>query len=283
MEGSAMKELHLLSLGAGVQSSTMALMAMRGEITPMPDAAIFADTGAEPRSVYEYLNWLTLRLPFPVYRVALGSLTHDQVTPIQTVSRYGELSVPYVRNLVPAFVLNEDGSKGMLQRKCTRNYKITPIRQKTRELWLAAGRPKVYQWIGISRDEASRMKPSGVKYIENRWPLLEKGMLRSNCVEWLERNDYAVPPKSACVYCPYHNDALWKEMRETDPSSFQAAVKFERDWNDALQLDGRPSRLRGVVRLHRSLVPLGDADFSSDEDRGQINFFNNECEGMCGV
>ena len=37
---------NFLSLGAGVQSSTLALMAAKGEIGPMPDAAIFADTQA---------------------------------------------------------------------------------------------------------------------------------------------------------------------------------------------------------------------------------------------
>lgn len=35
---------HVISLGAGVQSSTMALMATAGEIEPMPECAIFADT-----------------------------------------------------------------------------------------------------------------------------------------------------------------------------------------------------------------------------------------------
>ena len=39
--------IHIISLGAGVQSSTMALMAACGEITPMPQCAIFADTQAE--------------------------------------------------------------------------------------------------------------------------------------------------------------------------------------------------------------------------------------------
>ena len=42
--------INVLSLGAGVQSSAMALMAAKGEITPMPDCAIFADTQAEPQS-----------------------------------------------------------------------------------------------------------------------------------------------------------------------------------------------------------------------------------------
>lgn len=35
---------HFLSLGAGVQSTTMALMAPHGEIGPLPEVAIFADT-----------------------------------------------------------------------------------------------------------------------------------------------------------------------------------------------------------------------------------------------
>ncbi|MBF9664240.1 hypothetical protein IAI33_11380, partial [Streptococcus pseudopneumoniae] len=47
--------LTILSLGAGVQSSTLALMAAAGEITPMPDIAIFADTGWESAVVYKWL------------------------------------------------------------------------------------------------------------------------------------------------------------------------------------------------------------------------------------
>ncbi|WP_171177628.1 hypothetical protein [Ruegeria sp. HKCCD8929] len=38
-------DLRVFSLGAGVQSTTLSLMAAHGEIGPMPDAAIFADTG----------------------------------------------------------------------------------------------------------------------------------------------------------------------------------------------------------------------------------------------
>ena len=55
--------MNIISLGAGVQSSTMALMAKHGEIKPMPDCAIFADTQAEPKKVYDWLDWLeNLRL-----------------------------------------------------------------------------------------------------------------------------------------------------------------------------------------------------------------------------
>ena len=55
----------ICSLGAGVQSSTLVLMAARGELTPMPDAAIFADTGAEPEGVYTWLDELEKEIPFP--------------------------------------------------------------------------------------------------------------------------------------------------------------------------------------------------------------------------
>ena len=51
------KALVVISLGAGVQSSTMALMAASGEL-PRPDCAIFADTGYEPKSVMRYLEFL---------------------------------------------------------------------------------------------------------------------------------------------------------------------------------------------------------------------------------
>ena len=51
------RKLVVISLGAGVQSSTMALKAGCGEF-PRPDCAIFADTGYEPKSVYIYLDYL---------------------------------------------------------------------------------------------------------------------------------------------------------------------------------------------------------------------------------
>ena len=53
--------VHIISLGAGVQSSTMALMAARGLILPRPIGAIFADTQDEPASVYRWLD--RARLP----------------------------------------------------------------------------------------------------------------------------------------------------------------------------------------------------------------------------
>lgn len=118
---------HIISLGAGVQSSTMALMASHGEITPMPDCAIFADTGAEPKRVYEWLDWLETQLPFPVYRVMHGEgLLANLMLEIKRSGKKDRfVSIPF-------FTDSHNG--GMVRRQCTKEYKITPIEKKVREL-----------------------------------------------------------------------------------------------------------------------------------------------------
>jgi hypothetical protein len=42
-------------------------------------------------------------------------------------------------------------------------------------------------------------------------------------------------------------------------------------------------RFHGKRFLHADRIPLRKVDFRTAEDRGQLNMFNNECEGMCGV
>lgn len=71
--------LRILSLGAGVQSTTLALMAEHGEIGPMPDCAVFADTGWDACAVRDHLAWLMSGnvLPFPAYIVANGNIRTD--------------------------------------------------------------------------------------------------------------------------------------------------------------------------------------------------------------
>ena len=274
--------LRIISLGAGVQSTCMALMAAHGEITPMPDAAIFADTGAEPNPVYRHLEWLmsgNVALPFPVYVVSAGNLGDEILKATRQQGKRGSHARP------PFFVDNGDGTDGMIRRQCTGDYKIDPINKKIRELLGLRPRqrwPKavgVEQWIGISTDEAVRMKPSQVPTIRIRWPLIEQRMSRWDCLRWLERHDYPEPPKSACTFCPYRSDEAWRDLRRNDPAGWQQAIEVD----DAIRQGLAGPGLRGTLYVHRSRQPLRDVDLSTAEDRGQLNFFENECEGMCGV
>lgn len=72
--------MEILSLGAGVQSSVLALMSESGELGLKFDCAIFADTGWEPPEVLEYLNWIESRVSFPIYRVSKGNIFEDMVS-----------------------------------------------------------------------------------------------------------------------------------------------------------------------------------------------------------
>jgi hypothetical protein len=274
--------IHILSLGAGVQSSTLALMAAVGEVRPMPTAAIFADTQAEPASVYEWLDWLETKLPFPVHRVTKGSLTHESLRIRQRVKTEG---TPWSRSLVPAFIANADGTKGIMGRACTTNYKLEPLLRKQRELAgiIKGSRVKevrVISWIGISLDEVYRMKPSRNAWAQNRWPLIEKEMNRHDCLRWMASHDFPTPPRSACVYCPFHSDNEWRRLRDEEPEEFKRAVEFEQE----LQAVKRVSdKMNGIPFLHASLKPLDQIPFTTDRQRGQGDMFNEECEGMCGV
>ena len=171
----------------------------------------------------------------------------------------------------------------MLLRKCTADFKIVPLKRKQRELMVLAGDKSVVSWIGISLDEAHRMKPSRVKYVQHRWPLVDMGMARHHCLQWMEKNGYPTPPKSACTFCPYHSDEQWRELRDDNPAEFADAGEFEREWNRVVLTDKRPSQTKGVIYLHRSCKPLDQVDLRSAEDAGQLPMFGNECEGMCGV
>ena len=274
-------KLRILSLGAGVQSSTLALMIQRGEI-PMVDAAIFADTKGEPQAVYDHLNWLVKQLSYPVHRVSWRNLKQDILDASQ--GNYKAFTAPF-------FTLNpQTGKKAMLMRQCTSDYKIKPIVQKVRELLgLKKGERRkegtqVEMLLGISVDEVSRMKPNRLKYITNIYPLVEKKMSRTNCKEWTKKHNYPTPPRSACTFCPFHNNEEWRIIK---------SVKEE--WNEVVKMD---SAIRSQERfknknigkavindelyLHRSCKPISEINFEKKKEDDQLNLFNEECLGYCG-
>jgi hypothetical protein len=272
--------MHVISLGAGVQSTTMALMAAHGEITPMPDCAIFADTGWEPKAVYDHLAWLQSPnvLPFPVHVVSIGNIKDD------LIARSNAQAKRFIT--IPAYLLTENGKEGISRRQCTSHYKIEPMRKKVREL---LGRPigpvpksSVTKWLGISLDEIIRATPSRIKFEVHRFPLLELQMARRDCLKWLEIHGYPTPPKSACIGCPFHDDRAWRDMKDNRPEEWAEAVEIDKTIRKPI--DRRHVEpLRAEQFLHPQRVPLDKVDLSTPEDHGQLNLFNNECEGMCGV
>lgn len=184
------------------------------------------------------------------------------------IDKYGSLMLPVRMTL-------EDGSgNSMFPRQCTTNWKVREIRR-----WLQAHRngEKVEQWLGITLDEVTRMKPSGVQYISNEYPFIEmidRPWTRGMVMCWLQDNDLEIPVKSSCVFCPYHDRATWRKIK----------LSSNGDWRKALEVDEaiRDKRPGYKCYLIPQRIPLAEADFRNEEDHGQLSLWDTEeCEGMC--
>lgn len=284
--------MRILSLGAGVQSTTLALLSANGEL-PKLDAAIFADTGWEPRGVYDHLDRLEREVltpaGIPLYRVNNGNIRDDVLDPNKMRS-------------IPAHTRDpETGEDGMLGRKCTQVYKFQPIMGQVRLLLGAkVGEPKscgkcdgtgirvapwrakrneyiegpcsvcdgtgeihrigqppagrwAEQWIGFSTDEITRVSSrADSRYSKSRHPLLELDMSRIQCEAYLAKHGWGDTAKSACIGCPFHGNAEWRRLRDTDPVSWSDAVAFDKAYR-------KPPGMTHQVFLHMSRKPLDEA------------------------
>ena len=238
-----MAELKFLSLGWGVQSFTIAAMTALEELAPV-DLAIHADTTHEAEGTYrhaeKYTPWLESRgLKVVTVTAKRAELVRED---------WGTGSV-----MVPAFSLAPDGSHGQIRRQCTHDWKLSPIRQYIRGL-MPPGRPQpgyVECQQGISMDEWTRMRTSDVQYIVNQYPLVERRMARADCVLWLEARGLDVPPKSACVFCPYHSLGSWKRLKRAGGQ----------DWAKAVEVDSaiRNRRDPHSIYIHPARLPLEEA------------------------
>jgi hypothetical protein len=266
--------LRILSLGAGVQSTTLLRMVIHGDLPPV-DCAIFSDTGWEPRAVYEHLDVLRGECEdagIPLHIVSNGNIREDALNPDQ---RFASM---------PVHIRNQKGESAIGRRQCTSEYKIKPLLAKQREL--AGLKPgerckehRVTTVIGISWDEAQRMKDPAFSWIQNEYPLVERRIKRHDCIAYNRDRGYPPPPRSSCIGCPYHSNVEWRAIRDS-PADWADAVDFDQQLRN-----GRIGQLLHPSKafLHPARIPLDEVDIRSEEERGQGVLFDMECEGMCGI
>lgn len=268
-------KLKILSLGAGVQSSTLLLMACKG-IIEKPSLAIFADTGWESMETYLHLEWL--KIEAAMHGIETITCDNGNIRDKMIISMYGKKENKNGERWasMPCFV-NNDGKVGMMRRQCTYEHKITPIKRATRTALGLVPRqrsPKdcVEQWIGFSTDEAQRVfarKKDRMTFL--RFPLLEMNMSRTDCQKWLYDNYQKVVPKSSCIGCPFHDNKEWQNLSRVD---FKDACDFDNAIRNKVGM-------RGTLYLHRSCKPLEEVDFRSsyeimEQDHGQQNWIKDE-------
>ena len=268
---------RFLSLGAGVQSSTLALMIERGQV-PMVKAGIFADTGAEPAAVYKWFDWLKTQVSYPIYKVKIGDLYWHTLWYLK-----GVIDDPLT---VPFFIkTNTKRGSAMIGRRCTYNYKILPINMKIRRLLGIEKHKKLSQKVkergvdvllGISSDELMRMKTNRYKYFNNVYPLIDLKMTREDCINWMKKNYNKTPPRSSCIFCPYRSDKEWIRIKN-NPEDWKKVVEFDRK----LRSSKREFKFKNNIYLHYTCKPIDEVKFKVKKEPSK---YIDACEeGYCGV
>ena len=259
-----------LSLGWGVQSFTLAAMVALGELEGL-DVAVHADTTHEAEATYDFARRWTPWLG--EHGITVITVRAEEPRFLRE-NKNGTLSIE-----IPAFTVNKaTGEPGQMNRQCTSNWKIKPLRKYVRSL-LPGGwtYPSAIEcWQGISLDEFQRMRTSDVQYIVNSYPLVERRMSRMDCIAWLESHGLEVPPKSACVFCPFHSLGYWQNLKRQGGADWEyaelvdGAIRSKRDEHDKFTRFVHPAR-----------IPLASA-VSIPEDIGafQVEFeFDRPCDG----
>ena len=265
-----------------MQSTVMCLMANTGELGPKPDYAVFADTGWEPQSVYDTIDWLDEEVDFPILRTSNGRSLREDV--LNGVNAQGQ---PWMT--LPVYLLNKNGQEaGINWRQCTKNYKIDPIRKEVqRQLGVKPRQllphdTNVEMWLGITMDEFMRMKPSRNWWITHRFPFIDDiPMSRQDCLDWFsERYPGRALGRSACIGCPFRNSSSWINVKATEPELFQEAVEIDESLRSERHNAGQMFRKQAF--LHHRRIPLSEA-VMLDLEKREGDGFNNECEGHCGL
>ena len=195
----------IVSYGGGTNSTAM-LIGMR-EQGLKPDAIIFCDTKGEKPHTYKHIEVVSkwcIENGFP----EIIKLTNEKA------SRKGGLeNMCLEAKSLPSIAY---GFK-----TCSLIFKKEPF-----DDWIKAqGITKFERWIGIDAGEPNRAKV----FEGTRYPLIEWGWGRKECVEAIARAKLPQPGKSACFFCPSSKQHEILELKKQYPELAARAVAMEKN------------------------------------------------------
>lgn len=242
--------------GGGVQSTAIAALICNGTL-PKPDFAWIVDVGWEKTSTFNYMHD-TLIPKLAEVGVALNIIKTTDYFDNALFDNAGYIKIP--------LYLKKDGIVLKCKTRCSGKWK-----QQVARKWLRSqGVKRCDTWVGISLDEKRRMNTSPVKWNQNKYPLVEMGIRREDCIDLVARSGWPKPEHTACFICPNQNDFQWLMTKESYPEDWKIAVEAER-----MIRTNQPDMF-----LHRLCKPLDQIDFGVFNFTGTI--IGNECYGNCG-
>lgn len=252
---------QIFSSGGGVQSTAIAAMIVRGDLQK-PDLAVIVDTEREKSTTWEYLETVTApalaSVGVEIHRVPKSNYAKCDIITCGKIA-------------IPAYTFSGVGiGPGKLPTYCSSQWKRRVMRRWATE----CGVKKAQVWMGFSADEmhraARQIEPKPGKW-GIRFPLLENGMNRSDCLALVKETGWPRPPRSSCWMCPNMHMREWREVR------------LGRDWEKVVSFEREIRRHDPHVWLTDQCVPVENADFSEENQK----FWGDsgiECESaMCFV
>lgn len=220
------KIIKYLSLGAGWQSSMLAILASEGIIEA--DFAAFSDPGSEMPKTYEYLvNHLIPYCEernFPIYWLKPNG---------EYIKRENIYDYYHKRKTLPY----------RINRSCTGNWKIRPIQRYCLEKY---PNYDFISYLGFSLDEVHRMKDSQHKRFTNEYPLIDMRIRRKDLKKMYRDRNLPYPVKSGCFFCPFNRKAEWKNLLYNYPNLFEKAIQLEENATGPYGLNNREIPLRKI-------------------------------------
>lgn len=210
-----MRERAPIVAAYGMGTNSTALIVEMVRLGLPIDAILSADAGGERSRTYAYRNL------FSDWLVARG---YPAITIVKKGGRQETLEEDCLRKaMLPSLAY---GYKG-----CSHKYKIEPQDKwvnnwpPAREAWAAGS--KVVKLIGYDMDEPHRAAiPEDSKY-SYRYPLLEWGWGREECVEAITRAGLPQPGKSSCFFCPAMTKPEILQLRDEEPELLIRALLIE--------------------------------------------------------
>lgn len=225
------------SFGGGVQSAAIAVLVVSGRL-PVPDRVVMADTGREATETWEYLNEVIN--PYLAQIDRQVEIAPHSLATVDLYSGNGDV-------LIPAYT-----ESGALRGFCSNEWKKRVVERWMRAEGYGPKKP-VRVWLGISTNEADRMKDSGVAWVENWYPLIMDLRLdRQECIWNVEKAGLPTPPRSACWMCPYRSNPEWERLKSQYPEDFAKAVDLDEAMRERDSLKS--------LYVHKSRQPLRDVD-----------------------
>lgn len=270
VDDGAMRHINSISCGQGAPSTFLILAAGHYKLFPAT-VVIVADTGNENDMLWstgrrstarEYFEEVTKPLAAEFGMTAYFVRAVDKnKTPLPDIMAAQTYTDDYNGIDLPLFGSNG----GRLRQSCTSKWKVAAIRQQLRRL----GAKTAICNLGITVEEAHRMKESDVRWCQQAYPLvmLEKRFYKQDCIQEIE--SFGVPHliSTECDFCPHKNAARWLR---SSPETVEAAAQFE------AQFDGE-------FFLTDKRIPLMDAIEQMELNADRPSLFDGCDSGYCFV